>query len=52
MIKYKKKEKINYTNAILFNHDSKFRNQKFLFPRIVNAIIKKRCYFFKKHYES
>ena len=41
MLKYKKKEKISYTNAILFNHDSIFRNKKFLLPRVVNAIIKK-----------
>ena len=41
MLKYKKKEKISYTNAILFNHDSMFRNKKFLLPRIVNAIINK-----------
>ena len=45
MLKYKKKEKINYTNAILFNHDSIFRNKKFLLPRVVNAIIKKDYVF-------
>ena len=41
MLKYKKKEKINYTNAILFNHDSVYRNKKFLLPRVINAIIEK-----------
>ena len=41
MLKYKKKEKIYYTNAILFNHDSIFRNKKFILPRIINAIVKK-----------
>ena len=41
MLKYKKKEKINYTNAILFNHDSVYRGKKFLIPRLVNAIIKR-----------
>jgi GDP-D-mannose dehydratase len=41
MLKYKKKEKINYTNAILFNHDSIFRNKKFILPRIMVALIKK-----------
>ena len=45
MIKYKKKENIKYTNAILFNHDSKFRNTKFLFPRIVNGLINKKYLF-------
>ena len=41
MLKFKNKEKINYTNAILFNHDSIYRNEKFLLPRIVKALIKK-----------
>lgn len=41
MLKYKKKEKIHYTNAILFNHDSVYRNKKFLLPRVVSAIIEK-----------
>ena len=45
MLKYKNKKKIKYTNAILFNHDSKYRNQKFLLPRIMDAIIK-RDYIF------
>ncbi len=45
MLRYKKKNKINYTNAILFNHDSKYRNQKFLLPRIIDAIIKKDYIF-------
>ncbi len=45
MLKYKKQKKINYTNAILFNHDSIFRNKKFLLPRVVNAIIKKDYVF-------
>jgi|TARA_B110000037_G_scaffold221147_1_gene291034 nucleoside-diphosphate-sugar epimerase len=40
MLKFKRKEKINYTNAILFNHDSIFRNKKFLLPRIISAVIK------------
>lgn len=48
MLKFKKKNKINYTNAILFNHDSIFRNQKFLLPRIIKAIIKKDVIFLKK----
>jgi len=47
MLKYKKKEKINYTNAILFNHDSIFRNTKFILPRLVSAIIKKDYAFLK-----
>ena len=47
MLKYKKKEKINYTNAILFNHDSIFRKKKFILPRIVSAIIKRDYAFLK-----
>ena len=47
MLKYKKKKEINYTNAILFNHDSKFRNKKFLLPRIIISIIKKDIVFLK-----
>jgi GDPmannose 4,6-dehydratase len=48
MLEYKKKNKINYTNAILFNHDSIFRNQKFLLPRIIKSIVKKDIIFLKK----
>jgi len=45
MLNYKKKERIYYTNAILFNHDSIFRNKKFLLPRIIIAIIEKNYTF-------
>ena len=48
MINYKKKKNINYTNAILFNHDSIFRNKKFLIPRISHAIKKKKYNFLKE----
>lgn len=48
MLNYKRKNKIKYTNAILFNHDSKFRNNKFIFPRIIKAIIKKDVIFLNK----
>ena len=48
MLKYKKKNKIQYTNAILFNHDSKFRNKKFIIPRISKAIIGKKTNFLNK----
>ena len=47
MLDYKKKNNINYTNVILFNHDSIFRNKKFLIPRIVSSL-KKRKYSFLK----
>ncbi len=48
MLKYKKKNKIQYTNVILFNHDSKFRNKKFIIPRICKAIISKKTNFLNK----
>ena len=34
----KKNKKFSFTNVILFNHDSAFRNKKFILPRIVKAI--------------
>jgi len=45
MLKYKQKNKINYTNVILFNHDSKFRNKKFIIPKIITAILNKNNIF-------
>jgi len=36
--KNKKNPKFKFVNLILFNHDSKFRNSKFLLPRIVKYI--------------
>jgi GDP-D-mannose dehydratase len=38
MKKMKKKFNLNVSLAILFNHDSLFRNKKFLFPRLVKMI--------------
>ncbi len=38
MMKNKKKYKSNIVMAILFNHDSEFRNKKFLLPRIIKMI--------------
>ena len=52
MLKYKKNENIKYTNAILFNHDSIFRNKKFVLPRIVNAIIKKNYTFLNSIFKA
>lgn len=45
MLKFKRKNNINYTNAILFNHDSKFRNEKFILPRIIQAVVNKDISF-------
>ena len=38
-------KRVNYTCLILFNHDSIFRNKKFLFPRLMNAIKKRNKNF-------
>ena len=38
MIKQKRKHKSNMVMAILFNHDSIYRNKKFLIPRLVKII--------------
>lgn len=48
MLKYKKLNKINYTNIILFNHDSVFRNKKFLLPRIMIALAENNHSFVQK----
>jgi len=48
MRSFKKKKGINYTNAILFNHDSIYRNKKFILPRLTSAILKKNYRFIKK----
>ena len=38
LLKMKRKFKLLASTAILFNHDSKYRNSKFLFPRFVNYL--------------
>ena len=45
MLKFKKEYKIKYTNAILFNHDSKYRNKKFIIPKLVNHIKRNKISF-------
>ena len=52
LLKIKKKFKLNASIIILFNHDSKFRNPRFLFPRLINAIKKRNYSFVKKIYLS
>ncbi len=44
------KENLNATTVILFNHDSIYRNKKFLIPRLIKAIKEKRISFIKKIY--
>tara|TARA_Y100000590_G_C15710325_1_gene1010034 strand:+ start:1823 stop:2707 length:885 start_codon:yes stop_codon:yes gene_type:complete len=48
LMRMKKKHKLNCTNLILFNHDSKYRNKRFVLPRIMFAI-KNKNYNFLKH---
>jgi len=38
-------QNINYTCLFFFNHDSIYRNKKFLFPRLISAIKKKNIKF-------
>ncbi len=38
IIKYRKKYRLNACTAILFNHDSIYRNKKFLLPRITRYL--------------
>ena len=52
MLKYKIQNKIKYTNVILFNHDSKFRNKKFIIPRIVDALINKKISFLENIFKE
>jgi len=43
-----KNNNINYTNIILFNHDSIFRNKKFLFPRLFKSLKKNKLSFLRE----
>ena len=47
-INFLKNKKVNYVNVILFNHDSRLRNSKFLLPRLTRAIKSKNINFIKK----
>jgi GDPmannose 4,6-dehydratase len=49
---FKKIFKLKYTTAILFNHDSKFRNENFLLPRLIMAIKKNNYSFIKEIYKN
>lgn len=49
LIKTKKRNKnFDFTNVILFNHDSLFRSNRFLLPRIIFALICKNQKFLNK----
>jgi GDPmannose 4,6-dehydratase len=48
----KKGKKINGTTVILFNHDSIFRNKKFLIPRLINYFINRKLSLIRNIYKS
>ena len=52
IIKFKKYYKLNASTVILFNHDSIYRNKKFLFPRIVKYIKLKKFKKISKIYKE
>ena len=47
-IQSKTNKRFKSTTVILFNHDSVFRNRKFLIPRLIEAVKKKKIKFIKK----
>ena len=51
IMRMKKEKKIDASTAILFNHDSVFRNKKFLLPRLVKSFINKDLKFIKDIYK-
>jgi len=48
----KKNKKINGSTVILFNHDSIFRNKKFLIPRLINYFINRKLSLIRNIYKS
>ena len=42
LLKEKKRNKLNASIVILFNHDSKYRNKRFLLPRLIKSIREKK----------
>lgn len=52
LLKEKKEKKLNATIVILFNHDSKFRNKRFLLPRLISSIKRNKIKFLKEIYQQ
>lgn len=48
----KKQKKLNASIVILFNHDSKFRNKRFLLPRLIGSIKQNKIGFLKEIYKQ
>ncbi len=51
IVSKKKKNNLIASTAILFNHDSIYRNKKFLIPQIINSFKNKNIRFLKKIYK-
>ena len=51
IMKMKKEKKIDASTAILFNHDSVFRNEKFLLPKLVKSFANKDFKFIEDIYK-
>jgi GDP-D-mannose dehydratase len=52
LIHQKKNYNLKFTNVILFNHDSVYRNKKFLIPRLVLAVLNNKKKFINKIYNE
>ena len=52
IISKKKKYNLNVSTAIFFNHDSKYRNKKFLLPRLMQYLSKNKISLIKKIYQE
>lgn len=52
LLKIKNKKKLKSTIAILFNHDSKYRNKRFLLPKLLKSIKNKKYGFVKNIYRE
>ncbi len=52
LLKLKNNKNFLHTNLILFNHDSKLRNKKFLLPRLVKAFKNKDTKFINEIYKE
>lgn len=51
-MRLKKQKKINGSTVILFNHDSIFRNKKFLIPRLINYFKNRKFSLIRNIYKS
>lgn len=52
ILKKKRNHNLNASTAILFNHDSKYRNKKFLLPRLRKHLFNNQISLIKKIYQE